>query len=162
MPGPQARQRRLQLQRFVDGFAHELLDDRFAPRTERARAETAAESLDAGDADAQGFVRVAIEHDDAGVSENLPHFVALARFEIVVAENGHDRQMNRRQLARKHARFIGESVVRQVAGDQQKVGRFGNLREERLKRALRCPGAMEIGDRGDTYAVRHAITSYKS
>ena len=54
MPRPQARQRRLELQRFIDGFAHELLDDRFSPRTERALAEAAAEPLDAGDADARG------------------------------------------------------------------------------------------------------------
>ena len=109
-----------------------------------------------------GLVRVAVEHDDAGVSENLPHFVALARFEIVVAENRNDRQMDRRQLARKHARFIRKSVVRQVAGNQQDVGGFGNFRKERLKRALRGPGAMEIGDGRHAHYPCHGRRFYKS
>ena len=78
MPRPQACERRLELQRFVDGFAHELLDDGFSPRTKRALPETAAESLDPGDADALRLVGVAVEHDDAGVAHDLPHLVALA------------------------------------------------------------------------------------
>ena len=156
MPRPQARERRLELQRFVDRFAHELLDDGFAPRTERALPEAAAESLDPGDADAVSLVRVAVEHDDAGVGENLTHLVALARFEIVVAENGDDRHVDRRQLARQHTRFIGQSVVGQVAGNQQDVGRFGNLREERLKGALRGFGAVQIAERGHAHHACHA------
>ena len=40
----------------------ELLDDRLAPRRERALAEAAAETLDAGDADAVRLARVAVEH----------------------------------------------------------------------------------------------------
>ena len=63
--GPQPRERRLELQRFVHRLVHELLDDRLAPRTERVTAEAAAESLDAGDADSLQLARVAVEHVEA-------------------------------------------------------------------------------------------------
>src|SRR5688500_9845123 len=42
---PQARERRLQLQRFVDRFLHEGFDGPLPPWTERAPAETAAKPL---------------------------------------------------------------------------------------------------------------------
>ena len=95
----QPRERRFELQRFVDRLVHELLDDRLAPRAERALAEAAAESLDAGDADAVQLARVAVEHVEAGLGENLPHLVGLSRFEIVIAEHGGHRNPERRQLA---------------------------------------------------------------
>ena len=53
-----------------DRFVHELLDDVFAPRTERATAEAAGEALDAGKADPVNFGRVAVEDDDPGIDED--------------------------------------------------------------------------------------------
>ena len=159
---PQPRQRRFELQRFVHRFAHELLDDGFAPRAEGALAEPAAESLDAGDADAQYFVRVPIEDRHPGVSENLTYFVTFTRFDIVITEHGNDRYANARDLPRQDAGFFGQTVVGQIAGNQQEISRLGRLHEKRLKRALRCFGAMQVGDRGHTYGVRHPGVSYKS
>ena len=69
-------------------LVHELLDDLFAPRAERAAAEAAGESLDAGEADAEDLRAVAVERDDARVEEDLSQLVLLARFEVVVAEDG--------------------------------------------------------------------------
>src|SRR5207249_7391435 len=57
----QSRKRRLELQRLIDRLVHEVLDDRLTPWPERAFAKAAAEPLDAGDADAKHFTRVAVE-----------------------------------------------------------------------------------------------------
>ena len=65
MPRSQARERCLQLQRFVDGFPNELLDDGFSPRTERALPEAATKSFDSGDADSVRLIRITIENDDS-------------------------------------------------------------------------------------------------
>lgn len=162
MPGPQPRQRRFELQRFVDRFANELLDDRFAPRPKRALAEAAAESLDACDANPVRLVRIAIKHDEPGVGHDLPHLVTLARFDVVVTENSDRRHTDRRQLARQHTRFVRESIIGQVAGNEQDVRGFGDFCKERLKRSLRCLGAMEIGDRGHAQHSGHGRHFYKS
>ena len=60
-------------------LAHELFDDRFPPRAERPLAESAAEPFHAGDADAMHLCRVAVEHDDARVGEDLAHLMLLGR-----------------------------------------------------------------------------------
>src|SRR5207253_2981742 len=57
----QPREGRLELQRFVHRFTHEVLDDPLAPRRERVAAEAAAEAFHAGDADARELARVAVE-----------------------------------------------------------------------------------------------------
>ena len=100
----QPRERRLELQRFVHRFAHELLDDRLAPRPERALAEAAAESLDARDPDAAHLARVPVEHGQAAVGENLTHLVGFTRLDIVVAQHGSGgNPQRRRALSRARA-----------------------------------------------------------
>ena len=89
--GPQPGQRRLQLQRFVHRRVDELLDDGFSPRPQRTLAEAAAETLHAGDPDAVDFARIAVEHHDAGVDEDLADLVFLSRLVVVVAEHRDNR-----------------------------------------------------------------------
>src|SRR5262245_33333800 len=58
----QARQRRLQLQRFVQRLLDEALDGLLTPEPECAPAEAAREAFDANKADAMDLIRVAVEH----------------------------------------------------------------------------------------------------
>ena len=81
------RQRGLELQRLVDRFVHELLDDVLAPRPERAPAEAAGETLDSGEADAMNLGGVAVEDDHPGVGQDLGDLVLLAGLEVVIAEH---------------------------------------------------------------------------
>jgi len=101
----QPRQRGFELQRLVDGLAHELLDDRLAPRAERALAEAAAETFHAGDADAAQLARVAVEHRKAGVGENPTHLIGLPRLDVVVAEHGRGRNPQCSDFLREDARL---------------------------------------------------------
>ena len=84
------------------------------------------------------------------VGENLADLGCLARFEIVIAEH-----RRRSACAAASARApaprasSGEPVVGEIAGEQQHVGRLGDAREQRLKRALRRFRAVQIADRGD-------------
>ena len=59
--------------------------------------------------------------------------VLLVRLDVVVAENGGDRDPQRRELTRQDPRFFRQAVVGEIAGYQQDVGRLGYLGEERLK-----------------------------
>ena len=156
----QARERGLELQRFVDRFVHELLDDLFAPRTERPAPEAAGEALDAGEADPEDLGGVAVEHDDAGVLEDPGDLALLARFEVVVAEDGDDRNLDGgKQLLDEAARLFDQAVVGQVAAEDENVGRLANLGEQRLQRSRRRRAAVvQIAERGDTNGVlrRHA------
>src|SRR5438046_10589075 len=95
---PQPRERRLELQRLVDRLADELLDNRFAPRPQRALPEPAAETLHPRDPDAAQLAGVAVEYMQAAIDENLAHFVGLARLQIVIAQHGRRRNPQRRQL----------------------------------------------------------------
>jgi hypothetical protein len=142
--GAQAPKRRFELERLVDRLTDELLDDRLSPGTEGAFAESPAETLDAGDADAQQLAGIAVQHMESGLDENLRHFVRLPRLDVVIAKHGRHWNPQRRQFLRQHARFFGQTVVGQVACQQQQVGRLGNAREQRLKGALRGFGAVEV------------------
>ena len=94
---------------------------------ERALAEAAAEPLDAGDADAVHLARVAVEHHDAGVGENLADLVGFARLDVVVAEDRHRRYGDASEFACEHPRFLRQAVVGEIAGNQQHVRRLGCL-----------------------------------
>ncbi len=149
----QPGERRFELQRLVHRFADELLDDGFAPRTERSLPEPAAEALHTGDADAAQLARIAVEDDNSGVGEDLADLIGLARFEIVIPQHRGHWHPQRGHFPGEHARLIGQAIVGQVARDQQDVGRLRNPRKERLKSALRGPGAMRITHRRDTHHV---------
>src|SRR5256885_2344204 len=160
---PKPRKRRLEFQRLVDRFAHELLDDCFPPGTERALTEPAAETLRARDADALKLARIAVENDDARIGENLPHLSIFPRFDVVIAEDRGHRDAQRAQLARENLRFVGQTVVGEVASHQQHVGRLADPREERLKTPLGRLGAVEVADRGDTHnAISHGPKLFKT
>ena len=64
-----------------------------------------------------------------------------------------------RQLAREHARLLGQAVVGEVAGEQQHIGGFRDLREQRLKSALRGLRAVKIANRGDAHDSSHTPRS---
>src|SRR5262245_51533481 len=131
----QARQRRFELQRLVDRSMDELLDDRLAPRAERALAESSAETLDAGNTNPADFHGVAVEDDHAGVDENLPHLILFPGFEIVIPKDGCNGNTNGCDLARENSSFVRQSVVGEIASEQQHVGALGDSREQRLKGA---------------------------
>ena len=84
----------------------------------------------------QHFAGFAVEHRDAGAGEDVAHLELLVGFVVVIAEHRDCRHAQRRQLLRENARFVGKAVIGQVAGQQQEVGGLGDLREERLERAL--------------------------
>src|SRR6185436_20917693 len=65
--GAKLRQRRFELQGLVQALVHEILDDAFTPRTERAPPKAAGEALDACEADASYLGGVAVERHQAGV-----------------------------------------------------------------------------------------------
>ena len=92
--------------------------------------------------------------------EDLDDLPLLAGFEVVIAEDGDDRDLERRdELLDEGARLFGEAVVGQVAAQGQDVGRVVDLRKERLQGAGRRGAAVvQIAERGDTDDVlrRHA------
>ena len=92
---PQTRERGFELQRFVDRFPDEVLDDLFPPRSEGAPPEPAAEPLDAGKADPVDLCRVSVQHDHPGVRKNLDDLRLLSRLEVVIAEDGDRRNLQR-------------------------------------------------------------------
>ena len=140
---------------------YELLDDVLAPGAERTAPEPARESFHAGEPDPEDLGRVAVEHDDAGVGDDPPDLVLLPRFEVVVAEHRDRRNLHRRgELLDERARFVRETVVRQVAAEDEHVGRFGDLREERLQSSRRGRAAVvQVADRRDADGFLRRHTS---
>src|SRR5262245_36787577 len=80
--GSETRQRRLELERFVDRFVHELFDDGLSPGTKRPSAESTREPLDAGKSDPLHFAGIAVENVHAVVDENLTDLLFVPGFEI--------------------------------------------------------------------------------
>ena len=118
-----ARERRLELQRLVDRLVHELFERRLAPGFERTRPEPAAEAFDARDADAEQFARVAVEHGDTGLGQDLADLRGFPRLEVVISQHGHYRDAHGAQLAHEHLRFFGQSVIGEITRDEQQIRR---------------------------------------
>ena len=149
MLGSQTRERRLELERFLDRLVHEVLDDLLAPRPERAAAESAAEAANAGEADAAKLPRVAVEHVDADVGEDPRDLAFLSGLEVVIPEHGDDGDFRRREILREDARLFGQAVVGEIAAQHQHVGRLGDLAEQRLKASLRGLRVVDVAQRGE-------------
>ena len=92
----QARQRRLQLERLIHRFMNELLDDRLAPRTERAATKSSAEPAHPGETHAVRLEGVAIENPHAGVGEDLHKLRHLAGLVVMISEHRDDGNFHRR------------------------------------------------------------------
>ena len=72
----------------------------------------------------------------------------------MIAEHADDRDVDRRQVFREDARFVGEAVVREVAAQHEHVGRLGDLSEQRLQAALRGLRVVDVGERSQPDDVR--------
>src|SRR5439155_6675663 len=86
----QPLERRLELERLLNGFVDEVLDDPFPPRTERATTEATAEAANAGEPNPTEFEGIAVEQVNARVREDFRHLLLLARFEVVIPEDTDD------------------------------------------------------------------------
>ena len=151
--GLESRQRRLELQRFLYRLVHEVLDDLFAPRTERATPKATAESANSGEPDAAKFPRVSVQHVDADVSQDLTDVTLLTRLEVVIPQHADHRDLDRRQVLRQHTRLFRQPIVSEVATQDKHVGRFRDLIEERLEAPLRALGIVNVGERRQTNHV---------
>ena len=155
----QLRERRLELEGLVDGLPHESFDDFLAPGLERTLPEASAQPLGAGEAHAVDFAGFAVQQVDAGVNEQTLDLVGLVRFVVVVAEDGNDRHaLDRRQLLDEDARFLGESIVGQIATENEHIGGGTGRGEERLEGSLRRFLAVQVPDRGQAHQARSTLT----
>ncbi len=149
--GPEPRERRLELERLVDGFLDELLDRGLSPRTEGAAAEATDESLGSRKADPEHFDGVAVEQLHAGLDKDASDRVFGAALVVVVAQNANHRDAHDRQLLREHARLVFEPVVRQVAAEQEHVCRSVRLSEQWRELTAGRLATVEIPDGSDAH-----------
>ena len=79
----------------------------------------------------------------------------MVGLEIVIAEDADGRNLERADdLLGQRARFFRQAKIRQVTGEDQDVGNFRDLGEERLQRPLGARAAeVKISDCRDTYEV---------
>jgi hypothetical protein len=145
----EAGERGLELERLVERLLDERLDHGLAPRAERAAPEAAAEALHAGEADAVHHVRVAVEHRHADVAQGVGHHLGRAALVVVVAEHRDGREAQRAELLHQHARLLGGAVVGEVAAEEEHVGAFGHLGEDRGERAVRRLADVHVAHGGD-------------
>src|SRR5262245_27258798 len=69
----QLDQRRLQLERFLDGFVYKAFDHVFTPRLQSPIAEATCETLDASKSYIEHFASIAIQYLNAGIFEHMPN-----------------------------------------------------------------------------------------
>src|SRR4029078_6308632 len=79
----EAREGGLELERFVQGLLHKLLDDRLPPRGQNPVAKAASKALHAGKADSHHLAGFAVEHLHSRGGKNLGDFLLTARLIIV-------------------------------------------------------------------------------
>ncbi len=157
--GPQLRQRRLELQRLVDGGAHERLDRFFAPRLERQLAKAPGKPLGSGEADARHLEDRAVEDRDVGLCEDVRHLAGGVGLEVVIAQHGDLWHLHRLKLLGEDARFVRLAAVGEVATHDEHVRALRDSGEERLKGAQRRLRAVEVADGRDPDGGGHDARS---
>ncbi len=78
---------------------------------------------------------VALQDADPRVLEHGDHLVAAVRMEVVVAENGIDRDLELPARVGQHRRLLGLAVCRQVTGEEDHV-RLARDGGERMRHPL--------------------------
>jgi hypothetical protein len=150
--GAQAAQRRLQLERLVDRFPHEQLDDLLAPGAEGPAAEPAGESLDPGEPHPVQLDGVAVEHLDPRLAQDALELRRLPRLVVVVPQHRHDRQAEPRERLGDLAALLRLAPVGQVAAEDEDVRLLGHVGEDALHRGAigRAP-QVDVAQGGDPH-----------
>jgi hypothetical protein len=134
---------------FVDRFLHEALGSGLSPCSQGCAAEAAGEAFRAGDPRSSHLIGLAVEHFDAGRREDFADFDVLAGFVVVIAEHADDGNVDHcGQLAHEDVGFLGKSVIREVAAQQEDVRLIVDGSEQRLQRTLRRLFDMQVADGG--------------
>jgi hypothetical protein len=152
--GADPRERRLELQRLVQGLLHELLDHDLAPRAERAPAEPAGEALHAGESDAVRLVGTPVQHVHARVAQDPAQLRRLPGLVVVIAEDGHGGDRRRAEHPGEAPRLLRVAGVGEVAAEGQHVRPLAEAVEQVPEgRAVR-PAEVKVRDRGDAQPAR--------
>src|SRR5262249_509883 len=129
------------------GLVDEALHDVLAPGLQRSLAEPAAEPLGAGEPHALDLDGVTVQHRDSCLAEDGLHLLYLTGLVVVIAQHADDgRVLRGRHLLDEDPRLFGEAQVRQVAAENDGLGRTRHGREEGLETTLGSPLAMQITD----------------
>ncbi len=87
---PEPAQCTLQLQCLINGFPHELLDQRLPPGAKRPAAEPAGKALHASKTDPEELMGLAIENPHPGIAQDSGDLADLSAFVVVVSEDRYD------------------------------------------------------------------------
>ena len=104
----------------------------------------------------------ALEHLDPCLLQHGDQLVALVRVEVVVPEDGIDRQLERAARVGEHGRLLRLAVRGQVAGEQDDVGvalQVGERARDPLAQRL---GAVDVSGGGNTNRLRHRAACSRS
>jgi hypothetical protein len=134
--GTQPAQRSLQLERLIHRFPHELFDQRLSPGSQRTSAEAAGKAFDAGKADPEYLVRIAVEYAYPRVRQNPRHLAHLAALVVMVAEHRDNGNCDRCKRPGHVTSFLGIPPVRQVPTEGQDIRVLGHLTKQDLERWL--------------------------
>jgi hypothetical protein len=119
-------------------------------------AEAPHETLDPGDPELGAVhvedAMVAVEHLDPALAQHAGDLVAAPAVVVVVAEDGHDRDVEVAAGAHQQGGVLGLPVRRQVAGQQDHVGAGGGVRESGRQRAgVRALPAVHVAGGRDAH-----------
>src|SRR6185503_16333028 len=107
--------------------------------------EAAPKPADSGKAYALDLDCLAVEHRDSSLFQNLAHQFRLARFEIVIAKHADHRHPDgTAQIDRQFFGFLRQTVVSQIAAQEQDVGLMRNVSEHIMQFTARMFPVMDI------------------
>src|SRR5512146_2528116 len=136
-----------QLDRFVDGFTHEELDDILSPGLKRAAVKSAGKTLYSCKPDTLDLVGFPIKQSDTCLLQNVTHLVLPAGFEVVIPQDADDRNLHGiGEVSGKLFRFFGKSGIGEVAQEEKNIYRRGDLGKSGLKGILGT-SVMNVTDR---------------
>ena len=140
----------LEAHSVIDCLLYKFFHKRFSPSIEHATTKTAAEPADAGETNTFDFDAFSVEHGDAGLFQYFTDKLRLARFKIVIAEDGENRYVHgRAKIDNQLFCFFSQTVVGQIAAEQKDICPLRACGEGVVQGATRMFPVMNIRNRCD-------------
>ena len=131
-----------------------VLDRGFAPRTERMRIESAAESLGADKSHAMDLAGVAVQQHHAGVPQDRDDLGDLLGLHVVIAEHGHGRDPSvQPQLPAQVTGLVRQAVIGQVAARHQHIRFVVDTLEQGRKTSWPLAAIVQVSYGGNAHGV---------
>jgi hypothetical protein len=118
---PQPGQAAFQYESLLERLVHQPLDEILAERRQGMGVKTTYEADSPSESNSAYFMWLSVEHDEACLAQDGRHLIRLSALEVVIAENGENRQGDPAECLRQNRSFVGQTPIGEITAEDENV-----------------------------------------